>query len=148
MRYPFCLLLLLLPALPARRAAAQVLPDTVRTVLRTVPLGGAVLDRGWKFREGDDPAWARPDFDDAAWLPINPNQLPSQLPQLRGVRVGWLRLHLEVPDSLHRRALVLLLQQTGAAEVYLNGHLLRRLGQVSAVPAEVEPGTFTAAPSR
>ncbi|MDQ2769630.1 MAG: ATP-binding protein [Bacteroidota bacterium] len=148
MRYPFrlLLLLLLLTALPARRAAAQVLPDTARTELRTVPLGGTVLDRGWKFREGDDPAWAGADFDDAAWQPINPNQLPSQLPLLRGVRVGWLRLHLQVPDSLHRRTLVLLLQQTGATEVYLNGHLLRRLGRVSAEPDEVEPGSFTAAP--
>ena len=140
------LLLLLLTWVPARRAAAQVLPDTVRTVLRTVPMGGAVLDRGWKFREGDDPAWARSDFDDTAWLPINPNQLPSQLPQLRGVRLGWLRLHLEVPDSLHTRALVLLLQQTGASEVYLNGRLLSRFGHLSAEPAEVEPGSFTAAP--
>ena len=148
MRYPFhlLLLLLLLPGLPGRRAAAQVLPDTVRTVLRTVPLGGAVLDRGWKFREGDDPTWAGTDFDDTAWQPINPNQLPSQLPLLRGVRVGWLRLHLEVPDSLHTRAMVLLLQQTGATEVYLNGRLLHRFGHVSAEPAEVEPGSFTAAP--
>ena len=144
--YSLCVLWLLsaLGGLPG--VAQVVLPDTARTVLRTVPLGGTVLDHGWKFREGDDPAWARADFDDAAWLPINPNQLPSQLPQLRGVRVGWLRLHLEVPDSLHARALVLLFQQTGATEVYLNGELLHRYGRVSADPAQVEPGSFTAAP--
>ena len=41
-------LLLGLGGLPARRAAAQaVLPDTAGTGLRTVPLGGSVLDKGW-----------------------------------------------------------------------------------------------------
>ena len=54
-------LLLGLGGLPAHRAAAQaVLPDTAGTVLRTVPLGGSVLDKGWKFRAGDDSAYARP----------------------------------------------------------------------------------------
>jgi two-component system NtrC family sensor kinase len=150
-RYPVCLLLLCLlfglGGMPAHRAAAQaVLPDTAGTVLRTVPLGGSVLDKGWKFRAGDDSAYARPEYDDAAWAPINPNQLPGQLPQLAGVRVGWLRLRLAVADSLRGRALVLLLQQTGASEVYLNGRLLRRYGHVSADPAQVQPGPFTAVP--
>ena len=148
-RYRLLLLCLLLwlSALPARRAVAQaVLPDTAGTALRTVPLGGSVLDKGWKFRAGDDSTFARPDYDDAAWAPINPNQLPGQLPQLAGVRVGWLRLRLAVADSLRSRALVLLFQQTGASEVYLNGHLLHRYGRVSADPAQVQPGPFTAPP--
>ena len=144
---PLLLLCLLLGGLPARRAAAQaVLPDTAGTVLRTVPLGGSVLDKGWKFRAGDDSAYARPGYNDAGWAPINPNQLPGQLPQLAGVRVGWLRLRLEVADSLRGRALVLLFQQTGASEVYLNGRLLHRYGRVSADPARVQPGPFTAVP--
>ena len=148
------LLLLLLLCLPlglgllhARRAAAQaVLSDTAGTVLRTVPLGGSVLDKGWRFRAGDDPAYARSDYDDARWAAINPNQLPGQLPQLAGVRVGWLRLRLAVADSLRGRVLVLLFQQTGASEVYLNGRLLHRYGRVSADPALVRPGPFTAVP--
>ena len=133
--------------LPGYRAAAQaVLPDTAGTVLRTVPLGGSVLDKGWTFRAGDDSTYARPSYDDAGWAPIDPNQLPGRLPQLAGVRVGWLRLHLTVPDSLRGRALVLLFQQTGASEVYLNGRLLHRYGRVSADPALVRPGPFTAVP--
>ena len=140
-------LLLGLGGLPARRAAAQaVLPDTAGTGLRTVPLGGSVLDKGWKFRAGDDTAYAHPGYNDASWAPINPNQLPGQLPQLAGVRVGWLRLRLAVADSLRGRALVLLFQQTGATEVYLNGRLLHRYGRVSADPAQVQPGPFTAPP--
>ena len=141
------LLCLLLGGWPAHRLAAQaVLPDTAGTVLRTVPLGGSVLDKGWKFRADDNPAYARPDYNDTGWAPINPNQLPGQLPQLQGVRVGWLRLRLAVADSLCRRALVLLFQQTGASEVYLNGYLLHRYGRVSADPEQVQPGPFTAAP--
>ena len=149
MRYRshWLLLGLLLGLLLARGAAAQaVLPDTAGTALRTVPLGGSVLDQGWRFRAGDNPAYARPEYDDAAWTPINPNQLPGQLPQLADVRVGWLRLRLTVADSLRGRALVLLFQQTGATEVYLNGRLLQRYGRVSADPAQVRPGPFTAPP--
>ena len=144
---PLLCLLLALAMGPAPWAAAQiVLSDTAGTVLRTVPLGGSVLDKGWRFRANDDPAYARPGYDDAAWAPINPNQLPGQLPQLHGVRVGWLRLRLEVADSLRGRALVLLFQQTGASEVYLNGRLLHRYGRVSADPGQVRPGPFTAPP--
>jgi two-component system NtrC family sensor kinase len=145
-RYCIYLLLALLLWLPGRATAQVVVSDTANTVLRTVPLGGSVLDHGWKFRAGDDPTWARPDLDDASWAPINPNQLPTRLPQLRGVAVGWLRLRLEVPDSLRTRALVLLFQQTGASEVYLNGQLLHRYGRVSADPRQVQPGPFTAEP--
>ena len=128
------------------RAAVQAAPDTANSVLRTVPVLGTVLDHGWRFQAGDDPAWARPDFDDRAWTPINPNQRPQLLPQVRAVRIGWLRLRLRVPDSLRTRALVLLFQQTGASEVYLNGRLLHRYGRVSAEPGQVRPAGFTADP--
>ncbi|OGX81062.1 hypothetical protein BEN47_19465, partial [Hymenobacter lapidarius] len=138
----FWVLLLLL----AGRAWGQAAPDTAVAVLRTVPYSGTVLDQGWKFRAGDDPAWAQPDFDDRAWTPVNPNQRPQVLPQLHAARIGWLRLRLQVPDSLRNRALVLLFQQTCASEVYLNGRLLHRYGAVSAVPGQVQPAGFTADP--
>ena len=130
----------------AGRAWGQAAPDTAVAVLRTVPYTGTVLDQGWKFKAGDDPAWAQPDFDDRAWAPINPNQRPQVLPQVQAARIGWLRLRLQVPDSLRNRALVLLFQQTCASEVYLNGRLLHRYGVVSAVPGEVQPAGFTADP--
>ena len=138
--------LALLVGLAPARAAAQAAPDTAHAVLRTVPATGTVLDHGWKFQAGDDPAWARPDFDDRAWASINPNQHPQLLPQVQAARIGWLRLRLQVPDSLRTRALVLLFQQTCASEVYLNGRLLHRYGRVSAVPGQVRPAGFTADP--
>ena len=136
-------LLLLLLTGPAWARAAS---DTAVAVLRTVPATGTVLDHGWKFRAGDDPAWARPEFDDRAWAAINPNQRPQLLPQVQAARIGWLRLRLHVPDSLRTRALVLLFQQTCASEVYLNGRLLHRYGRVSPVPGQVRPAGFTADP--
>ena len=145
-RFRLVAMLGMLALLLVGRAGAQAPPDTARTVLRSVPNTGAVLDQGWKFRAGDDPAWARPDFDDRAWAPINPNQRPQLLPQVQAARIGWLRLRLQVPDSLRSRALVLLFQQTCASEVYLNGRLLHRYGRVSAQPGQVRPAGFTADP--
>ncbi|SFQ77615.1 ATP-binding protein [Hymenobacter arizonensis] len=125
---------------------AQQVPGAAVPVLSSVPNTGVVLDQGWKFRAGDDPAWAQPDFDDRDWAPINPNQRPQLLPQVQAAPIGWLRLRLQVPDSLRTRALVLLFQQTCASEVYLNGRLLHRYGVVNGAPDKVQPAGFTADP--
>ena len=33
------------------------------------------LDTNWKFKTGDDPAWASPGFDDASWGTIDPKTI-------------------------------------------------------------------------
>jgi len=38
----------------------------------SLPKQGVLLDKGWKFQLGDDTNFAKVDFDDAAWKPINP----------------------------------------------------------------------------
>ncbi|MXV16656.1 histidine kinase [Pedobacter sp. HMF7056] len=69
-----------------------------------------------------------------------------KLPQLKGLKVGWLRLHFRVNDSLTGRSLVLQAYQTCASEVYLDGKLIRRFGKVSAEPDRQMVGGANALP--
>jgi hypothetical protein len=75
---------------------------------------------------GDDPAYARPEFDDSRWIQFNANsdslhtKLPNSQPE-----VVWYRLHVKLaPDehnlSLHTTAL------PGPWEIYVNGARLAR----------------------
>jgi signal transduction histidine kinase len=92
---------------------------------------GILLNRGLKFYAGDDPAFASPDFDDSRWQSIDPTQDIYSLPQLWKTNICWLRLHLSLDSNVAKQHLLFLIQQTGASEVYLNGHLLASLGSIS-----------------
>ena len=90
-------------------AAAQTLPDRAR------------------FQAGDNPAYARPDYDDSDWKWLRlPGSWESQgYPDLDGV--AWLRLHFQVdPARLPATPYVLLGNLDDGDETYLNGH---KIGQ-------------------
>jgi hypothetical protein len=99
-----------------------------------LPSDGVLLNQGWTFHPGDDPQWAAPAFDDRNWQDLDPAQDIMQLHELRKVGMGWFRLRLHLKTSLRQQALALLLTQTVASEIYLNGRPLRRLGKVSGDP--------------
>ena len=40
--------------------------------LNELPQEGVLLDKGWKFHAGDNPEWARPEYDDSEWKPVSP----------------------------------------------------------------------------
>jgi hypothetical protein len=48
----------------------------------SLPTEGVLLDKGWKFHAGDDPEWAKADFDDSAWESIDPMKNLHFLPQV------------------------------------------------------------------
>ncbi|ALW85239.1 hypothetical protein AUC43_09105 [Hymenobacter sedentarius] len=144
MRFVFLLVAVWLLALPAR--AMPVAPDT--TVLRVtrLPAAGLLLTQGWRYHPGDNPAWARPEFDDSAWDTLNPTRPRRELPPRLGSGIGWLRLRFRFSDSLRRRELQLVTSQLGAVEIYLNGQLLRRRGTLSTNPALVRAAGNTHTP--
>lgn len=131
------LLLLLLLGRPPGVVRAQAGPAD--GLVRRLPAGGLLLDRGWKYRLGDDPAWARPDFDESGWDTLTPSRPRSQLPPRLQTGISWLRLRLRVGDSLRRQALVLQAGGLGAWEIYFNGRLMQRAGRLSADPRRVQP---------
>jgi len=105
-----------------------------------VSLDGVFLDHGWKFHAGDNTEWADSDYDDNAWESINPTlDVHDSLPQIstHGV-ICWLRLHLSIDSSLQKNQLALIIEQSGASEIYLDGRLIKRFGQLSANPKEIK----------
>src|SRR5689334_9288574 len=64
--------------------------------LDKLPPKGVLLDKGWKFHNGDDPDYAKPNFDDRSWQSINPTLDIHNLPEIAKSDICWLRLHLSI----------------------------------------------------
>jgi hypothetical protein len=60
----------------------------------SLPPKGVLLDKGWRWHAGDNPEWAKSDFEDAKWQAINPALDIHDLPQVRQAQMGWFRLKL------------------------------------------------------
>ncbi|MGD0730296.1 MAG: PP2C family protein-serine/threonine phosphatase [Terracidiphilus sp.] len=93
----------------------------------------------WLVHGGDDPAYARPDFDDSGWMRFDSRTaLRSVIPDSRP-EVVWYRLHVKVLPTQTGLALEEW-NISSAFEVYVNGEQIMRTGQV----APFEPYTFSA----
>ncbi len=103
----------------------------------TLSSDGILLDKAWKFQVGDDSAFANPRHDDKAWKPINPALDIYDLPEIPRSGIVWFRLHLSIDSSLNNQ-LVLVIQQSGASEIYLDGKLIHRFGMLSADPEKIK----------
>jgi two-component sensor histidine kinase len=99
-------------------------PDTVSFNLDSHDI---VLIQQWRFRDGDDGAWADPRYDDAAWPVVDPNRLDDLK-----AGVHWLRARVDLtgepsPDDV----LVLRFSNLpGAFEVYWDGSRVGANGRV------------------
>jgi serine phosphatase RsbU (regulator of sigma subunit) len=107
---------------PALAAAPRELTlDDVRQPL--------VVRDGWRWRAGDDPAWAARDLDDREWRDLRSTD------ELRErAHVSWFRRELAVGDSLQGRDLGLYLDLRGSAQVFLDGELLWSFGSLPPPP--------------
>ncbi len=92
----------------------------------------AALDGLWRFRIGDDPAWAEAGLDDAQWPPAAPGA-PWPIPQRAPSTItGWYRLHIILPDS-HGPFSLLLPPLPTSYQVFANGREIGHFGS----PAEL-----------
>ena len=96
-----------------------------------LPAQGVLLDKGWKFHAGDNPDWAKPDYDDNSWEGIDPTLDLHYLPQIKQESIGWLRIKLHIDSSLLNRPLAYHVYQFLASEIYLDGKLIKQYGTVS-----------------
>ncbi|ALW86699.1 hypothetical protein AUC43_17400 [Hymenobacter sedentarius] len=144
MRYLLLLAAVWLLTLPAR--ATPLPADTAVLHVTRLPAAGLTLTKGWRYHPGDDPAWARPDFDDSAWDTLNPVRPWREQPTRFYTGRSWLRLRFQLGDSLSRQVLLLRPNGTGAFELYLDGQLLRREGRLHPDLRRVESNPNASAP--
>jgi len=90
----------------------------------------ASLDATWLMKAGDDPAYARADYDDSQWLRVNSDlslkkYFPDQHPE-----IVWYRLHVKTAPSQTGLALAEF-NLSSAFEIYVNGQKLISSGQVT-----------------
>ena len=98
---------------------------------------GVLLNKCWKYQTGDNLDWAKPNFDDLAWTPIDPTKDITALPPIFNAQIKWLRLDFEVKNKLPN-PLGIAINQAGASEIYLNGHLIHQFGHIDSDSTKVK----------
>ncbi len=88
------------------------------------------LFEDWKYKIGDDTAWADPSFDDSNWGMINPLLNREDFEKLDWTGNIWFRNYILVDSSLWGQPFGLVFSCTGAAEIYLDGKLIYKYGEV------------------
>jgi signal transduction histidine kinase len=96
-----------------------------------IPPEGILLDKGWKYHAGDNPEWSNPEFDDSQWKNLSPDiDVHHLLKQNKDAGIGWFRLNIKIDSSLQNSSATLIITQVVASEIYLNGKLIYRFGEV------------------
>ena len=97
----------------------------------SLPKQGILLDKNWKWHAGDNPDFAKADFDDSAWESIDPTKDIMSLKQVRQAEIGYLRINFWIDSILVGKPIALSIRQSIASEIFLNGKSIYRLGVVS-----------------
>ncbi len=112
-----------------------------------VKLGASAAELGglWKFQPGDDPSWARPDFDDSSWKTIDltppegsgdatlgtsgyiPGWTSQGYPSHSGY--AWYRLRVSVEGASRSLALKMPAFADDAYQVFVNGQQVGEFGK-------------------
>jgi two-component system, NtrC family, sensor kinase len=94
--------------------------------LDRLPTEGVLLVKNWKWHAGDNPDFAKADFDDSGWEGIDPTQSLPQLKKIDTQQPLWLRIKLtDLPQNI-----ALSIKQSGATEIFLNGKLIKSYGKI------------------
>lgn len=101
----------------------------------TIPPDGVLLNKGWKWHKGDQPEFAQLNFNDSNWKTIDPTKDIHDFAELFDSQIRWLRLTFKI-NHKPTFPLGLSVNQATGSEVYLNGKLLERLGQLSPIHAQ------------
>lgn len=90
----------------------------------------AELNGPWRFHPGDDPAWARPEFDDSRWSLVEASRSYEEQGFKGYSGTGWYRLRVSLPDWQGQLALVFP-AVADSYQVFVDG---RQIGQVGGMP--------------
>ncbi len=81
----------------------------------------------WKYQKGNNPEWAKTEFDDSGWNEVN-SLIPSEMiEQNQFEGEAWFRREIVIDTSLINTPLGILYFHSGESKIYLNGKLLHRI---------------------
>ena len=83
---------------------------------RQLPPGAFDLTQSWRVHEGDNSAWADPDFDDSVWAT---ESLDSRSASAQGWR--WFRVSVRLPQASTIPLSLLIDGRDGAYELFMDG---------------------------
>ncbi|MFY9308725.1 MAG: SpoIIE family protein phosphatase [Bacteroidia bacterium] len=134
----FFLLLLSQPAFAQNDAVFRI--DSLETIYYgdVDAVHRLTLDKLWKYHKGDDSLWALPDYDDKSWPLLSTNLFIDSITEETFSGIGWFRIHLQLDSSLIDKTLGLLVEQSGASEIYLDGKRICSFGTINASSPEKE----------
>jgi class 3 adenylate cyclase len=130
------------PAVSQTLASPKV--DTVRITAALLAKGFDLDSVRFRFHAGDDMRWKEPAFNDSAWQLVRNDTAGNLLP----TGIGWFRTYLRAaPDVVPTIATFRGRMFFGAADIFLDGKLIQRLGTASAVAEQEEMQPFTYQPT-
>ncbi|WP_220275152.1 ATP-binding protein [Emticicia sp. BO119] len=115
------------------------------TPLDSIPTYGYTLSNHWKWHAGDNPLWAKHDFNDSLWEKLQVAESIEEFPELREAEIAWFRRPIQVTQNLVNQPLSISVKQMGASEIYLDGNLIHKLGVVSKNPEREQTDVNTTA---
>ncbi len=117
---------------------AQAHSPKPRPVLTVQGIGRGAVELGgdWQFHLGDDLRWASPSFDDSAWESISTASSWGSQTHPSYTGFAWYRRQLQIDPAAGGDVHYALLmpQVDDAYEVYWNGNLIGRYGQLPPHP--------------
>ena len=104
---------------------------------------GISLDESWKVKEGDDKKWATIDYDDSEWKFMRTDTMTSFTRDNTPGGIYWYRNSFVIDSLIEDIPLAFELNILGAADIFVDGRLIKSAGQVGkTVAAEISGFTY------
>ncbi len=98
-----------------------------------------LLDEGWHYKMGEHRASVHADFIEEGWKPIMPEaDIHESIPAESKMGIGWMRLRFTVSKEARSQQLSILIKQSIASEIYLNGRIIKQYGNISDEPSKIK----------
>lgn len=85
----------------------------------------------WQYINADDIKYSKPDFNDSNWQVVNSKLPLDKKKEIKFDSVAWFRLHVDVDSDLVGEPIWVNLNQLGASELYIDGKLIKKSGQIA-----------------
>jgi signal transduction histidine kinase len=99
------------------------------------------LSDSWRFKQGNDTAWARKDFEPVGWQKLSPTDISEKYADKNGRVEGWFRVNIKI-ESPSDGAFGIKCASWAATDVYVDGKLITSNGNTGANGKPYVAGTI------